>query len=138
VETKNAQIGEGAKVPHQSYVGDAEIGREANIVVGGIFANYDGVTKSTTVVGDYRFVGSNSVLAAPLVIGSGAFVAAGSTITGDIGPGDLGVARGQQRNVRGWVMRKRAGTKIAAAAQQALDSGPPVDDPSATTGSDGR
>ena len=65
-----------------------------------IFANYDGVTKSTTVVGDYSFVGSNSVLNAPVTIGSGAYVAAGSMITGDVGPGDLGVARGQQRNVR--------------------------------------
>jgi bifunctional UDP-N-acetylglucosamine pyrophosphorylase/glucosamine-1-phosphate N-acetyltransferase len=138
VETKNARIAEGAKVPHQSYVGDAEIGRDVNIGAGVIFANYDGVTKSTTVVGDYSFVGSNSVLAAPLVVGTGAFVAAGSTITGDVGPGDLGVARGQQRNVRGWVLRKRAGTKIAAAAQRALDTSGPVEDPSATDGSDGR
>jgi bifunctional UDP-N-acetylglucosamine pyrophosphorylase/glucosamine-1-phosphate N-acetyltransferase len=109
-----------------------------NIGAGVIFANYDGVTKSTTVVGDYSFVGSNAVLAAPLVVGPGAFVAAGSTITGDIGPGDLGVARGQQRNVRGWVLRKRAGTKIAAAAQQELDTAPSADGPSATDGSDGR
>ena len=114
------------------------VGEGANIGAGVIFANYDGVTKSTTVVGDYSFVGSNSVLAAPLVVGPGSFVAAGSTITGDVGPGDLGVARGQQRNVRGWVLRKRAGTKIAAAAQQALDSAPPADDPAATDGSDGR
>ena len=69
METKNARIGDGAKVPHQSYVGDAEIGRDVNIGAGVIFANYDGVTKSTTVVGDYSFVGSNSVLAAPLVVG---------------------------------------------------------------------
>jgi bifunctional UDP-N-acetylglucosamine pyrophosphorylase/glucosamine-1-phosphate N-acetyltransferase len=109
-----------------------------NIGAGVIIANYDGVTKSTTVVGDYSFVGSNAVLAAPLVVGPGAFVAAGSTITGDVDPGDLGVARGQQRNVRGWVLRKRAGTRIAAAAQQALDTAPPADDPSATDGSDGR
>lgn len=120
VETKNARIADGAKVPHQTYVGDAEIGRHANIGAGVIFANYDGVTKSTTVVGDYSFVGSNAVLAAPVTVGAGAFVAAGSTITSDVGPGDLGVARGQQRNIRGWVLRKRAGTKIAAAAQDAL------------------
>lgn len=122
VETKNAQIADGAKVPHQTYVGDAEIGRGTNIGAGVIFANYDGVHKSTTVIGDYSFVGSNSVLAAPVVVGDGAYVAAGSTITGDVGPGDLGVARGRQRNIRGWVLRKRAGTKVAAAAQEALDS----------------
>ncbi|MDN5771571.1 MAG: bifunctional UDP-N-acetylglucosamine diphosphorylase/glucosamine-1-phosphate N-acetyltransferase GlmU [Microlunatus sp.] len=122
VETKNARIADGAKVPHQTYVGDAEIGRSANIGAGVIFANYDGATKSTTVVGDCVFVGSNSVLAAPVRLGDGAFVAAGSTITGDVGPGDLGVARGQQRNIGGWVLRKRAGTKIATAAQQALDA----------------
>ena len=122
VETKNARIADGAKVPHQTYVGDAEIGRNANIGAGVIFANYDGVSKSTSVVGDYSFVGSNSVLAAPVRIGDGGYVAAGSTITGDVGPGDLAVARGQQRNIRGWVLRKRAGTKIATAAQQALDT----------------
>ncbi|MFT4167079.1 MAG: bifunctional UDP-N-acetylglucosamine diphosphorylase/glucosamine-1-phosphate N-acetyltransferase GlmU [Microlunatus sp.] len=121
VETKNAQIADGAKVPHQTYVGDAEIGRGTNIGAGVIFANYDGVNKSTTLIGDYSFVGSNSVLAAPVVVGDGAFVAAGSTITGDVGPGDLGVARGRQRNIPGWVLRKRAGTKVAAAAQEALD-----------------
>lgn len=139
VETKNARIADGAKVPHQTYVGDAEIGRDVNIGAGVIFANYDGVTKSTTVVGDYSFVGSNSVLAAPLEIGAGAFVAAGSTITSDVGPGDLGVARGQQRNIRGWVLRKRAGTKIAAAAQQALETAA-ESDPSdeSNEGSEGR
>lgn len=140
VETKNARIADGAKVPHQTYVGDAEIGRDVNIGAGVIFANYDGVTKSTTVVGDYSFVGSNSVLAAPLEIGAGAFVAAGSTITSDVGPGDLGVARGQQRNIRGWVLRKRAGTKIAAAAQQALETAAAESDPSdeSSEGSEGR
>jgi bifunctional UDP-N-acetylglucosamine pyrophosphorylase/glucosamine-1-phosphate N-acetyltransferase len=142
VETKNARIADGAKVPHQTYVGDAEIGRDVNIGAGVIFANYDGVTKSTTVVGDYSFIGSNSVLAAPVTVGTGAFVAAGSTITGDVGPGDLGVARGQQRNIRGWVLRKRAGTKIAAAAQDALDAAAAMataaPDGSATEGSEGR
>ena len=122
VETKNALIADRSKVPHQTYVGDAEIGQGVNIGAGVIFANYDGVTKSTTVVGDYSFVGSNSVLNAPATIGPGAYVAAGSVITGDVGPGDLGVARGRQRNVPGWVLRKRAGTKAAAAAQEALDA----------------
>jgi UDP-N-acetylglucosamine diphosphorylase/glucosamine-1-phosphate N-acetyltransferase len=94
VETKNARSGDRSKVPHQSYVGDAEIGVDVNVGAGVIFANYDGVTKSTTVVGDHSFVGSNAVLAAPLVLGTGTFVAAGSTITGDVEPGDLAVARG--------------------------------------------
>lgn len=119
VETKNARIAEGGKVPHQSYVGDAEIGQHANIGAGVIFANYDGATKSTTTVGDYSFVGSNSVLAAPVTIADGAYVAAGSTITGNVAPGELAVGRGRQRNIAGWVARKRAGTKLAQAAEAA-------------------
>ena len=119
VETKNSRIGPGGKVPHQSYVGDAEIGAGANIGAGVIFANYDGVTKSRTTVGNYSFVGSNSVLAAPVTVADGAYVAAGSTITGNVGPGELGVARGRQRNIVGWVARKRAGTKQAQAAEAA-------------------
>ena len=119
VETKNARIAEGAKAPHLSYLGDAVIGEGANIGAGVIFANYDGVRKSTTTVGAYSFVGSNSVLAAPVEVADGAYVAAGSAITGDVGPGDLAVSRGRQRNVPGWVARKRAGTKTARAAEAA-------------------
>jgi bifunctional UDP-N-acetylglucosamine pyrophosphorylase/glucosamine-1-phosphate N-acetyltransferase len=121
VEAKNAHIGAGAKAPHLSYLGDAVIGEGANIGAGVIFANYDGVRKSTTRVGAYSFVGSNSVLAAPVEVADGAYVAAGSTITGDVGPGDLGVSRARQRNVPGWVARKRAGTKTAQAAEAALE-----------------
>ena len=138
VETKNAQIADGAKVPHQTYVGDAEIGQGVNVGAGVIFANYDGVTKSTTTVGDYSFVGSNSVLNAPVAIAAGAYVAAGSVITGDVGPGDLGVARGRQRNIPRWVLRKRAGTKTAAAAQQALDAVAGEPDNAPGEGSEGR
>jgi len=123
VEAKNARIGAGAKVPHLSYVGDAEIADEANIGAGVIMANYDGVHKATTTVGRASFVGSNSVLTAPVVVGDGAYVAAGSTITSDVGPGELGVGRGQQRNIRGWVLRKRAGTKTARAAAAAAEQG---------------
>jgi bifunctional UDP-N-acetylglucosamine pyrophosphorylase / glucosamine-1-phosphate N-acetyltransferase len=119
VETKNAQIGPGAKVPHLSYTGDAVIDEGANIGAGVIFANYDGITKATSTVGRYSFVGSNSVLAAPVNIADGAYVAAGSAITTDVGVGELGVARGIQRNIRGWVLRKRAGTKTAKAAEEA-------------------
>jgi bifunctional UDP-N-acetylglucosamine pyrophosphorylase / glucosamine-1-phosphate N-acetyltransferase len=119
VETKNAVIGEGAKVPHLTYVGDAEIGEGSNIGAGTIFANYDGVTKSHTDVGRNAFVGSDSVLVAPVTIGDGAYVAAGSTIVADVGPGELGIARGRQRDVEGWVERRRAGTPSAEAARRA-------------------
>ena len=122
VETKNAQLGVGAKAGHQAYIGDAVIGEGANIGAGVIFANYDGVHKHTTTVGAYSFVGSNAVLAAPVEIADGSFVAAGSTITGNVGPGELAVSRGRQRNVPGWVARKRAGTKLARAAEAALEA----------------
>jgi bifunctional UDP-N-acetylglucosamine pyrophosphorylase/glucosamine-1-phosphate N-acetyltransferase len=119
VETKNASIADGAKVPHLTYAGDATIGEGANIGAGTIFANYDGVEKNHTSVGRYSFVGSNSVLVAPRTIGDGAYIAAGSAVTDDVEPGEIAVARGRQRNIAGWVARKRAGTKTAKAAEQA-------------------
>jgi len=123
VETKKAVIGAGSKVPHLAYCGDAIIGAGVNIGAGTIFANYDGVTKSTTIVGDNSFVGSDSVLVAPVEIAPGAYVAAGSTITSSVGPGELAVARGQQRNIKGWVARKRPGSKTEASAREALEQG---------------
>ncbi len=120
VETKNAKIGDGAKVPHLSYCGDAILGEGVNIGAGTIFANYDGVTKSTTRVGAQSFVGSNSVLVAPVIIADGAYVAAGSAVTDDVDPGELAIARGRQRNIPGWVASRRAGTKTDAAAAAAL------------------
>jgi bifunctional UDP-N-acetylglucosamine pyrophosphorylase / glucosamine-1-phosphate N-acetyltransferase len=125
VETKNARLGAGAKAPHLSYLGDAVIGEGANIGAGVIFANYDGLTKSTSIVGAHSFVGSNSVLAAPVEVADGAYIAAGSTITGDVGPGDLAVSRSRQRNVPGWVGRKRPGTKTARAAEAAQEQKEP-------------
>jgi bifunctional UDP-N-acetylglucosamine pyrophosphorylase/glucosamine-1-phosphate N-acetyltransferase len=119
VETKNAELGEGAKVPHLSYVGDASIGAKANIGAGTIFANYDGVNKHHTVVGEAAFVGSDTVLIAPVEVGPGAYVAAGSAIAKEVPPGNLGVTRAQQRNVEGWTARRRAGTVSAAAAEKA-------------------
>jgi bifunctional UDP-N-acetylglucosamine pyrophosphorylase/glucosamine-1-phosphate N-acetyltransferase len=119
VETKNATIGEGAKVPHLTYCGDATIGEGANIGAGTIFANYDGVAKHHTTVGAHSFVGSDSVLIAPVNIADGAYVGAGSAVTADVGPGQIAVARGQQRNIAGWVSRRRAGTKTAEAAEAA-------------------
>jgi bifunctional UDP-N-acetylglucosamine pyrophosphorylase/glucosamine-1-phosphate N-acetyltransferase len=119
VETKNAAIADGAKVPHLTYAGDATIGEGANIGAGTIFANYDGVEKNHTTVGKHSFVGSNSVLVAPRTIADGAYVAAGSAVTDDVEPGQIGVARGRQRNIDGWVARKRAGSKTAKAAEAA-------------------
>jgi bifunctional UDP-N-acetylglucosamine pyrophosphorylase/glucosamine-1-phosphate N-acetyltransferase len=134
VETKNAVLGDGAKVPHLSYVGDATIGAKANIGAGTIFANYDGVHKYHTTVGEAAFVGSDSVLIAPAEIGPGAYVAAGSAISGEVPPGALGVTRAPQRNVAGWTARKRAGTVSDEAAKRALaaseqDGGTDKDDP---------
>jgi bifunctional UDP-N-acetylglucosamine pyrophosphorylase/glucosamine-1-phosphate N-acetyltransferase len=119
VETKNAVIGAGSKVPHLSYVGDAEIGEGSNIGAATIFANYDGVDKHRTVVGDHVRIGSDSILVPPLTIGDGAYTAAGSVITTDVPPGALAVGRGRQRNIEGWVQRKRAGSPAALAAAAA-------------------
>ncbi len=129
VETKNATIGARAKVPHLTYAGDVEIGEDANIGAGVIFANYDGVTKSRTSVGRASFVGSDSTLVAPVTVADGAYVGAGSTVTGDVGAGELAVSRARQRNVPGWVVRKRPGTKTAAAAQAVADTEPPAAEP---------
>jgi bifunctional UDP-N-acetylglucosamine pyrophosphorylase / glucosamine-1-phosphate N-acetyltransferase len=121
VETKNAELGEGAKVPHLSYVGDAQIGAKANIGAGTIFANYDGVHKHHTTVGEAAFVGSDTVLVAPVEVGPGAYVAAGSAITGPVPAGALGVTRAPQRNIDGWTARKRAGTVSDEAARRAQE-----------------
>jgi len=118
VEMKNATLGEGSKVPHLSYVGDAVIGEGSNIGAATIFVNYDGVEKHYTVVGDHVRIGSDSMLVAPVTIGDGAYTAAGSVITEDVPPGAIGVGRAKQRNVIGWVLRKRPGTKSAEAAQR--------------------
>jgi bifunctional UDP-N-acetylglucosamine pyrophosphorylase/glucosamine-1-phosphate N-acetyltransferase len=120
VETKNAAIADGAKVPHLTYAGDATIAEGVNIGAGTIFANYDGVNKHHTTVGRYSFVGSNSVLVAPIDIAAGAYIAAGSAIDQPVAPGEIAVARGRQRNIKGWVARKRAGTTTAKAAEEAL------------------
>jgi bifunctional UDP-N-acetylglucosamine pyrophosphorylase / glucosamine-1-phosphate N-acetyltransferase len=135
VETKNATIGDGAKVPHLTYAGDATIGEGANIGAGTIFANYDGVAKHHTTVGRHSFVGSDTVIVAPLTIADGAYVGAGTALTEDVGPGQIAVARSRQRNVDGWVARARAGTKTAEAAEEALAGreGEATDDTTATT-----
>ena len=108
VEIKNSRIGEGSKVPHLSYVGDAVIGRDSNIAAGNITANYDGFEKHPTTIGDNVRTGSDTTMVAPVVIGDGAFTAAGSVITRDVPPGALGVARGKQENVAGYAERRAA------------------------------
>ncbi|WP_256838432.1 bifunctional UDP-N-acetylglucosamine diphosphorylase/glucosamine-1-phosphate N-acetyltransferase GlmU [Ornithinimicrobium faecis] len=119
VETKNAVIEDGAKVPHLTYAGDATIKEGANIGAGTIFANYDGVNKHHTTIGRHSFVGSNSVLVAPVNVADGAYIGAGSAVTNDVEPGQIAVSRARQRNIDGWVERKRAGTSTAAAAEAA-------------------
>ncbi len=117
VEMKNSTLGTGSKVPHLSYVGDATIGEGSNIGAATIFVNYDGVDKHHTTVGDHVRIGSDTMLVAPVSIGDGAYTAAGSVITEDVPPGAIGVGRAKQRNVLGWVMRKRAGSMSALAAE---------------------
>jgi bifunctional UDP-N-acetylglucosamine pyrophosphorylase/glucosamine-1-phosphate N-acetyltransferase len=107
VEVKNSTVGEGSKVPHLSYIGDATIGRDVNIGAGTITCNYDGASKHRTVVGDGAFVGSDTMLVAPVTIGEGAVTGASSAITKDVPPGALGIERSEMRVVEGWVARKR-------------------------------
>jgi bifunctional UDP-N-acetylglucosamine pyrophosphorylase/glucosamine-1-phosphate N-acetyltransferase len=107
VEVKASDIGAGSKVPHLSYVGDATIGERSNIGAATVFVNYDGRDKHRTVVGDDVRVGSDTMLVAPVTIGDGAYTAAGSVITDDVPPGALGVGRARQRNIEGWVARRR-------------------------------
>lgn len=102
VETKKANIGEGSKVNHLSYIGDADIGKNVNVGAGTITCNYDGVNKFKTTMGDGAFIGSNTSLVAPVNVGAGATIGAGSTITSDVADDELGVARGKQRNIQGW------------------------------------
>ena len=119
VETKNAAIGEGTKVPHLSYVGDATIGDYTNIGAASVFVNYDGQEKHHTTVGSHCRTGSDNMFVAPVTVGDGSYTAAGSVITKDVPPGSLAVARGQQRNIEGWVARKRPGSAAAKAAEAA-------------------
>jgi bifunctional UDP-N-acetylglucosamine pyrophosphorylase/glucosamine-1-phosphate N-acetyltransferase len=119
VETKNAVIGDGAKVPHLSYVGDAVIGEGTNIGAGTIFANYDGVRKHQTTIGRHARTASNNTFVAPVTVGDGAATGAGTVVRRDVPPGALAVSGGPQRNLEGWVTSKRPGTPQAAAAEAA-------------------
>jgi len=126
VETKNATIGAGAKVPHLSYVGDAEIGEGTNIGAGTIFANYDGVRKHRTTVGRQARTGSNNTFVAPVTIGDGASTGGGTVVRADVPPGALAVSAGPQRTLEGWALERRAGTPQGDAAAAALADGDPA------------
>lgn len=108
VEIKNSRIDTGSKVPHLTYIGDAEIGKNVNIGCGTITCNYDGKYKYRTIINDQVFVGSNTNLVAPVEIGQGVIIGAGSTITKEVLPGDLAIARGKQVNYEGWAAKKRS------------------------------
>lgn len=124
VETKNSTIGAGSKVPHLSYLGDATVGEQSNIGAGTITANYDGVTKTATVVGSHVRTGSHNVFVAPVTIGDGAYTGAGTVVRKDVPPGALAITAASQRNMEGWVAANRAGTAAARAAEAAENSGP--------------
>ncbi|MFT4030609.1 MAG: bifunctional UDP-N-acetylglucosamine diphosphorylase/glucosamine-1-phosphate N-acetyltransferase GlmU [Protaetiibacter sp.] len=122
VETKNAKIGRGSKVPHLSYIGDTEVGEGSNIGAGTITANYDGVAKHRTTVGSHVRTGSHNVFVAPVTIGDGAYSGAGTVIRKDVPPGALAMNVAPQRNLEGWVAEHRAGTAAADAAAAAGES----------------
>lgn len=111
VELKKTRMGKGAKANHLAYLGDATIGSKSNVGAGTITCNYDGEKKHQTMIGDNVFVGSNSTLVAPVAIGDGAYIAAGSAITDDVRPGALGIGRARQENKEGWVARRADGKK---------------------------
>ncbi|UUO02784.1 bifunctional UDP-N-acetylglucosamine diphosphorylase/glucosamine-1-phosphate N-acetyltransferase GlmU [Mycolicibacterium novocastrense] len=119
VETKNSTIGTGTKVPHLTYVGDADIGEHSNIGASSVFVNYDGETKSRTTIGSHVRTGSDTMFVAPVTVGDGAYTGAGTVVRDDVPPGALAVSAGPQRNIEGWVTRKRPGSAAARAAQQA-------------------
>jgi bifunctional UDP-N-acetylglucosamine pyrophosphorylase/glucosamine-1-phosphate N-acetyltransferase len=122
VETKNAVIGTGTKVPHLTYVGDADIGEHSNIGASSVFVNYDGETKRRTTIGSHVRTGSDTMFVAPVTIGDGAYTGAGTVVRDDVPPGALAVSAGPQRNIEGWVERKRPGSAAAEAAQRANEA----------------
>ncbi len=119
VETKNARIGTGSKVPHLTYVGDATIGEHTNIGASSVFVNYDGENKHPTVIGSHCRTGSDNMFVAPVTIGDGAYTGAGTVVRQDIPPGALAVSAGEQRTIPGWVARKRPDSAAARAAAKA-------------------
>jgi bifunctional UDP-N-acetylglucosamine pyrophosphorylase/glucosamine-1-phosphate N-acetyltransferase len=118
VETKNIRLGKGSKANHLTYLGDAEIGENVNIGAGTITCNYDGQTKQTTIIKDDVFVGSDSTLVAPLTIGKGSYIAAGSCVTDDVPADSLAIGRSRQIVKEGWVKQKRGNRSKATVAPQ--------------------
>jgi bifunctional UDP-N-acetylglucosamine pyrophosphorylase / glucosamine-1-phosphate N-acetyltransferase len=119
VETKNSTIGTGSKVPHLTYVGDADIGEHSNIGASSVFVNYDGTSKRRTSVGSHVRTGSDTMFVAPVTIGDGAYTGAGTVVRNDVPPGALAVSAGPQRNIEDWVARKRPGSAAAEASLKA-------------------
>ncbi|GAB2936842.1 bifunctional UDP-N-acetylglucosamine diphosphorylase/glucosamine-1-phosphate N-acetyltransferase GlmU [Rhodococcus aerolatus] len=133
VETKNARIGTASKVPHLTYVGDAEIGEHSNIGASSVFVNYDGVSKNRTTIGSHVRTGSDTKFIAPVTVGDGAYTGAGTVLREDVPPGALAVSGGPQRTLEGWVAARRPGTAAARAAEAALArTGSAPTDPSDT------
>jgi bifunctional UDP-N-acetylglucosamine pyrophosphorylase/glucosamine-1-phosphate N-acetyltransferase len=129
VETKNSVIGTGTKVPHLTYVGDADIGDHSNIGASSVFVNYDGTTKRRTTIGSHVRTGSDTMFVAPVTVGDGAYTGAGTVVRDDVPPGALAVSAGPQRNIENWVQRKRPGTAAAEAAEKAAQHPTPPPDP---------
>jgi bifunctional UDP-N-acetylglucosamine pyrophosphorylase/glucosamine-1-phosphate N-acetyltransferase len=119
VEAKNSTLGTGTKVPHLTYVGDADIGEHSNIGASSVFVNYDGETKQRTTIGSHVRSGSDTMFVAPVTVGDGAYTGAGTVVREDVPPGALAVSAGPQRNIEGWVARKRPGSDADKAARRA-------------------
>ena len=119
VETKNSTIGAGTKVPHLTYVGDADIGEHSNIGASSVFVNYDGETKRRTTIGSHVRTGSDTMFVAPVTVGDGAYTGAGTVLRDDVPPGALAVSDNAQRTIEGWVLRKRPASASADAARKA-------------------
>ncbi len=119
VETKNSTIGTGTKVPHLTYVGDADIGEHSNIGASSVFVNYDGESKQRTRIGSHVRTGSDTMFVAPVTVGDGAYTGAGAVVRNDVPPGALAVSAGPQRNIEDWVQHRRPGSAAAQAAEKA-------------------
>ena len=112
VELKNSNIGDGTKISHLTYVGDSDLGKNINLGCGVVFVNYDGKEKHRCVVEDDAFIGCNVNLVAPVHVGKGAYIAAGSTIVSDVEPLALSIARQRQRDIPGWVQARKDAGKL--------------------------
>ena len=119
VEVKASQVGAGTKVPHLTYVGDATIGEYTNIGASSVFVNYDGEHKHRTVIGSHARTGADNMFVAPVSVGDGAYTGAGTVVRSNVPPGALAVSNGPQRNITGWVARRRPGSAAARAAEAA-------------------